>query len=164
MKISRKTQIETLCRLLLVNARLVYTSCLVGNPCQHVAERLKRITTPRCGDLVMEISSQYESNPLDHVGRLIMVADEPIHHEEWNEEPKPLVDYWYIETLDGRLMIWHNCAFIVVSEFEDFLLRSSRRDEYDDPNKREAWVKAAKIRHELDEPENPIDPSTRGGW
>lgn len=149
-----KNQITDLVRLILHNARIVWSCCCVGNPCQMHKERYEIINNPKPGDLVVETSSlkMWDENPLNSLGRLIAVKEMPIDHIEWDDEEKPLETYWFIETIDGQLMRWHNCNFIVVFEtsFEYWRPEKKSVSFFTDDEKRKFWVRGAIIRHGLE--------------
>lgn len=147
---------ERMARLLAASAYLLYRSCDVGNPAPSVRRRLMQIVSPRPGDLVLEISALgAKRDPA--LGRLVGRGELPIGGE-WDEEvekrPRPLEEFWFIETLHGELQKWNDCRFIRV--FEDWSVE--RTDSEPDmipvvPGSytmdRVAWVRDARARHGL---------------
>ena len=102
-----------------------YRMCLVGNPALAVRDYLQRITSPRPGDMVLEISDR-SARPIDRIGRLISVGMENpspgVLSQEYTEEeraesyPTYQKKVWKIRTLDGRELHWWNADFIVISD------------------------------------------------
>lgn len=122
--------------VMLANATYaMHRAVLVGNPAQVTAEAYERMTHPRPGDIVVEISSVSRSDwPMSSgVGELLFAADrKPRTAEEWEEavaagfwkarkqrpranvEPD-LFDYFYVDPLDGaQRTCWENANFIAV--------------------------------------------------
>lgn len=103
-----------------------YRNSLVGNPCPAVRDYFQRVTSPRPGDMVLEITNR-SAPPLDRVGRLISVgmenpppevlSEEDYDEEEWGRPYPPYQEkVWRIRTLDGREFRWWNADFIVIPE------------------------------------------------
>jgi hypothetical protein len=144
------TDLEQAARLIIINAHMVWRSCAVGNPAPAIEERYNRISNPKPGQLVAETSlrSAWDKNPLDSIGRLIVTREELMHGDK--SEDAPLIQYWYIETLDGRLSVWNNCNFIAVSDqVEPFSLEETDAYFLNQEKQLTNWVRAALIRHEL---------------
>jgi hypothetical protein len=115
-----------------------YRNCLVGNAAPAVRDYFQRVTSPRPGDMVLEISNR-SAPPIDRIGRLISVGMEnpppevlseedydeeewgrpyPPYQEKWNiqEEQRIKRMVWRIRTLDGRECRWQNANFIVIPD------------------------------------------------
>lgn len=88
--------------------------CGSPNPVQEALHA--RMLNYKRGDLVVELSTLYmQDRDLDAVGRLVLVANEPIDYPEWEEEedgPRPMERVFYIDTLDGRRFRWTNARFL----------------------------------------------------
>lgn len=96
-------------------------SCLhkLGENCWRLAlfsgmsaaqnEQYKLMSTPRVGDLVMEVSTiRRRKNAIDGVGILMKISPkQPSGFKKWT-----------IKTLDGRKMVWTNCHFIKLCHVE----------------------------------------------
>jgi len=103
-----------------------YQNSLVGNPCPAVRDYYQRVTKPRPGDMVLEITNR--AAPLiDTIGRLISVemenpppevlSEEDYDEEEWGRPYPPYQEkVWRIRTLDGRKFRWWNADFIVIPD------------------------------------------------
>lgn len=103
-----------------------YKNTLVGNQAPAVRQYYRRITSPRPGDMVLEITKR-SAPPMDRIGRLISVGiQEPPPREvskgnckEWARSlphPPYLTVVWRIQTLDGREFNWWNADFIMIPE------------------------------------------------
>lgn len=81
----------------------------------------KRMSDPRIGDLVVEISNQYGRGayPAEmRIGRLVRETREPFDMD-WNEAedgPQPTERVTYIAGLDGAEHRWTNARFIAVPD------------------------------------------------
>ena len=103
-----------------------YQNCLVGNAAPAVRDYFQRVTSPRPGDMVLEISNR-SAPPIDRIGRLISVgmenpppevlSEEDYDEEEWGRPYPPYQEEaWRIRTLDGRECRWTNAMFIVIPD------------------------------------------------
>lgn len=123
--------------VLLANATLaMYDAVLVGNPAPVTKAAYERMTHPRPGDIVVEISRRGRDWPRSSgVGRFLFAADrKPRTEEEWldaeragfwrarKRDPRPnvepdMLDYFYIDPLDGaQRACWENAQFIAVPD------------------------------------------------
>jgi len=103
-----------------------YQNSLVGSPCPAVRAYYQRVTKPRPGDMVLEITNQ--AAPLiDRIGRLISVetenpppevlSEEDYDEGEWGRPYPPYQErVWRIRTLDGREFRWWNANFIMLPD------------------------------------------------
>jgi hypothetical protein len=106
-KIRKELMDTEMVRLLALNAYIVYRCCMVGSPSPSVRRLYERITHPRIGDLVLEVSRLgYE--PADQLGWL-----QEVH------ERREGISYT-ITTLDMRPVTWVNAQMIgVCSQYEE---------------------------------------------
>ncbi len=102
-------------------AHNAYRHTLVSDAPRAVVAAHKRMTNPRPGDLVCEISTiSCESRDLEAVGYLQSVTQEPVGFDDpnftWDEKlegcPRPTEEVFNILTLDGRASRWTNAQFI----------------------------------------------------
>lgn len=108
----------------------MYNATLTGDPAPVTREAYERMTDPRPGDLVVEISSRgHRGWPQSSaVGRLLFVAGvKPRTEDEWLEAQAAgrwRTDrahfggpYWYVDPLDGaQRACWSNCQFIAMPQ------------------------------------------------
>lgn len=91
-------------------------SALIAHRTAHQQALYERMTHPRPGDYVYEVSFIY-GRP-DHreryTGYLLRVADEP--YEDHDDEPPPTRDVWYVQygPADDDVVRWENCTFRVI--------------------------------------------------
>jgi len=118
--------------MMLGTARALHSAVLVGNPAPKVAEMYARMTDPRPGDLVMEVTSFFRTRDVDTkikgFGILIDHRDEwASTDEEWAAELAgdadldPVADRfrdhaWYVQYGPAAEDVcrWVNCEFIAV--------------------------------------------------
>lgn len=114
-------------RVLRVSAYRAYLNTLIGAAPPCVQEAYKRMTHPRVGDWVIEISTIYiaSRSDVEGVGVLEEIAREPIDFLEWDEAedgPVPEETVYYLRLIDGRRFRWSNASIIaVLSELSDSL-------------------------------------------
>ncbi|MFD3523860.1 hypothetical protein [Streptomyces sp. NPDC058653] len=110
----------------------LYAACLVGNPTPKVADMYARMTAPRPGDLVMELSTLRRKREPDSLikgfGILVDCREEwASTDEEWaaetasDQDLDPIRDRmtdraWYIQYGPNAEDVcrWVNCEFIAV--------------------------------------------------
>ena len=107
---------------------LAYRNTLIGGAPPILQETYRRMTNPKVGDLVLEITT-YRREPWDPggLGYLDRVTVEPAMSEEdwdageegapWSECPTMVVHYLrpFVPTIDGKHEVrWHNAEFIAL--------------------------------------------------
>jgi len=118
--------VDRLLELLAINAYVAYRNTLIGNPSTATKRYYERVSNPKPGDLVLEITNR-GARVIDRIGRLLSVGVENPPPEEVSEDDydeaewgRPWPPYqertWRIETLDGREFRWWNANFIVIPE------------------------------------------------
>jgi len=95
---------------------MVFTGCLIGGAAQSVYRRSELMNTlpAQIDDLVLICSVGRNVPPIDRIGWLVSVEDQPSREPEEGEERPPTFRYWTIETLDGRLFKWTNVQVLRV--------------------------------------------------
>lgn len=139
-----------LLRLLAIANYRLYLATAQGNPSPNNARLNEALSHPAPGDLVMETTTMFlPREDEDRFGRLIMARREVLPYAD--EEEAQLNNhevirdtFTYIERVDGTLRRWRNCVFIRV-------LEDLRNDSEDTQARRDAWVREAKRRHELED-------------
>ncbi len=84
-------------------------------------------SSPKPGDLVVEISSLLREDDRKRVGRLVSVTTEPLHSDiewdkikdtDWDGEKRPMEKVYRITLLwDGTECRWTNARFVRIPEF-----------------------------------------------
>lgn len=120
-------------RLMMIGtARALHSAVLVGSPAPKVAEMYARMTDPRPGDLVMEVTSFFRARDVDtKIKGFGILID---HREEWmtteeewaamlaedpglrGEEDRGHDHAWYVQYGPAAEDVcrWTNCEFIAV--------------------------------------------------
>jgi hypothetical protein len=118
-------------RLLMIDtARALHSAALVGNPAPKVAEMYARMSDPRPGDLVMEVTSLFRLRDVDTRIKGFGILVE--HRKEWaetdaeweamveagevGEDDRFVDDAWYVQYGPAAEDVcrWTNCQFVAV--------------------------------------------------
>lgn len=116
-----RAELESLARYIRQTADSLWSATLIHpGPKYQDLRRDMEVLTP--GGLVAEVSTLGIKPAINAVGYLIKKTEEPVDFgpgaDPWDEvaegRPHPTEPIWYIKTLDGREMRWHNARFIRV--------------------------------------------------
>lgn len=102
--------------LLADNAYQSYRNLFSGNMSINQQEIYDRMSNPEIGDLVLETSSFTRTHPLNRIGKLISITNEPYDEQDPDGDHISRRDIWTIERLNGEQFRWENCNFIVIAE------------------------------------------------
>lgn len=105
-------------RVLMMLADQLHDACMVYQPAPRVEAKYARITHPRPGDLVVEVSAVHSSIPerqLRGFGVLLATRIETIPCED--DEPYD-EQAWYVQygPAADDVCRWTNCAFIAIPQ------------------------------------------------
>lgn len=108
----------------------LHDATMVFNPAPIVERMYERLSNPRPGDMVLELSSRFPSRDRDTrnkgFGRLVLVREEWWEtDEEWRalladedsgltEEDRSKDTAWYVQYGPDHICRWTNCMFMVV--------------------------------------------------
>jgi len=89
-------------------------SALLPNRGSKAKNLLSWMEEPRIGQLVVEISTTpgRDGKDINAVGVLEKVQTELVNPEETDPDNQVHVEFFYIRTIDGRLVKWENAKFI----------------------------------------------------
>ena len=93
--------------LLAASAIQAYRNCLVGNPAPAIVDYHDRVTNPRLGDIVVEITTDWPGSGgvFDRIGTLIERSYDKRDGE-----------VFLIESFNGNRHRWRNARFIAIPE------------------------------------------------
>ena len=114
--------LDFILRRLTASAYRAYSLCLCGNPTPNQRDYYDRVTKPRVGDMILEITN-WKARAIDRIGVLVSADQEPppdmsqddYDEAEWGRPWPPYLEkVWRIITTDDRPFHWTNANFIAV--------------------------------------------------